>query len=563
MMKEVRISVFVMILAGTSVEAGPILGATGGKVSFIAALPQHNINVLREAVLNMSNHTHSDYGKFWTIDQIQNLVSPCPGITQTVQDFFMNHSIKCDDYGDALKCVGDRQVVFDLFNVNSLGSEYAIPKPLEGLVEFVEGLSKRRHNGIVPKINVSGMSIDVDPGYVGVEPVRKLYNISAVNVSEDVVAVEYQGESGFSNDDLIQSQKQNGLVANPITSNHNIGSDGEPDTETELDIQMLAYANNVTIWYWGSDAWLWTWAVNFFNTPVVPYVASHSWGWAIDQQCTIIPCNTTDQAYVNRVNIEYLKIAARGVTMLTASGDSGAPGRSDESCQGINRTVVSIFPGSSPYVLSVGATFVAQSASASGAQNWTTPLCQQNGCTYGNSEAVVNFANVSWTAGGGFGVDVTEVRPVWQAEAVRGYFAQHPPLPSNFNPLGRAYPDISTVGHNCPTWQNNYLSQVDGTSCSSPMMGSIIALINSHQRSMGKPRLGLAAPILYAMYYSDPTIFNDITVGNNWCTESMCCPTRSNGGSDYGYVATKGFDPVTGLGTPNVGKMLSWLDIHT
>lgn len=557
-------AMIVMLLAGAVAGTG-----TGvNKVSFIAALPQHNISVLREAVLNMSNHTHSDYGKFWTIDQIQDLISPCPGITQTVQDFFMNHSIICNDYGDALKCVGDRQVVFDLFNADSKSkskskstsnSKYAIPKPLQGLVEFVEGLSKRHHNDIVPKINVS--SKDADPGYVGVESVRKLYNIPAVNVSESAVAVEYQGESGFSNDDLVQSQTQNGLVANPITPNHNIGSDGNPDTETELDVQMLAYANNVTIWYWGSDAWLWTWAVNFFNTPVVPYVASHSWGWAIDQQCTIIPCNTTDQAYVNRVNIEYLKIAARGVTMLTASGDSGAPGRSDESCQGINRTVVSIFPGSSPYVLSVGATFVVQPASAT--QNWTTPLCQQNGCTYGKSEAVVNFENVSWTAGGGFGVDATEVQPVWQAEAVRGYFAQHPPLPSNFNPLGRAYPDISTVGHNCPTWQDNYLSPVDGTSCSSPIMGSIIALINSHQRSMGKPRLGLAAPIIYAMYYDDPTIFNDITVGNNWCTESLCCPTRNDSGSDYGYVATKGFDPVTGVGTPNVGKMLAWLDMHT
>ena len=58
-------------------------------------------------------------------------------------------------------------------------------------------------------------------------------------------------------------------------------------------------------------------------------------------------------------------------------------------------------------------------------------------------------------------------------------------------------------------------------------------------------------------------VFNDITNGYNWCTEDMCCPLNKNKVSDYGFVASKGWDPVSGLGTPNVAKMLAWLDKNT
>ena len=43
-------------------------------------------------------------------------------------------------------------------------------------------------------------------------------------------------------------------------------------------------------------------------------------------------------------------------------------------------------------------------------------------------------------------------------------------------------------------------------------------------------------------------------------SEYFCCPTRQDGGSDFGYLASNGWDPVTGLGTPNIGLMKEWLD---
>jgi len=101
------------------------------------------------------------------------------------------------------------------------------------------------------------------------------------------------------------------------------------------------------------------------------------------------------------------------------------------------------------------------------------------------------------------------------------------------------------------------LNAVDGTSCASPVFAALVALLNDHQVSLGKPKLGFVNPVLYKMWADDTTIFKDITQGNNWCTEMQCCDPS------LGFEATTGWDPVSGLGTPNFGRMVAWLDAHT
>jgi len=68
---------------------------------------------------------------------------------------------------------------------------------------------------------------------------------------------------------------------------------------------------------------------------------------------------------------------------------------------------------------------------------------------------------------------------------------------------------------------------------------------------MGKKTIGFLAPALYALYAQNPAAFNDITTGNNKCTESCC--------SQYGYEAAKGWDPVCGLGSPQYPAMAKYL----
>jgi len=110
------------------------------------------------------------------------------------------------------------------------------------------------------------------------------------------------------------------------------------------------------------------------------------------------------------------------------------------------------------------------------------------------------------------------------------------------------------LGHYCPIVPGGQVMGVDGTSCSAPVFAALVALLNDHQVSQGRPKLGFINPVLYKMWADNKKIFHDITQGNNWCTESQCC------NSTFGYEAAVGWDPVTGLGTPNFGLMLEWLD---
>lgn len=52
-------------------------------------------------------------------------------------------------------------------------------------------------------------------------------------------SIEYLGNNGYSQSDVLASQSNNAQDPNPIASNHSIGNDSNfPDTETELDMQM-------------------------------------------------------------------------------------------------------------------------------------------------------------------------------------------------------------------------------------------------------------------------------------------------------------------------------------
>jgi len=129
------------------------------------------------------------------------------------------------------------------------------------------------------------------------------------------------------------------------------------------------------------------------------------------------------------------------------------------------------------------------------------------------------------------------------------------PLPPNsyFNTSGRGMPDVAAVGHNVLIVQSGQAEPVGGTSASSPIFASIVALLNiASMEKSGKP-LGFLNPFLYKMQADDPTTFHDITVGDNKCTEDGCASTCE------GFVCTKGWDPVTGLGTPNFENMLAYV----
>jgi len=283
-------------------------------------------------------------------------------------------------------------------------------------------------------------------------------------------------------------------------------------------------------------------------------IVSMSWGWPEPDQCQIVDCsNDTSFAYVTRTNTEFMKLGQKGVTLLAASGDQGAPGDENPFCQ--SDTLSTIFPGASPWVTSVGATMLASSSKPSTLKTTAQPpICQQVQCPTVTTETVCTYPGSLITTGGGFSDYST--RPTWQTAAVQAYFKSGVKLPPTkyYNNTNRGFPDVAANGHAyLIAYAGNFL-QVDGTSCSSPVFAANIALLNGYLLDNNKPVIGFANPLLYKMWAADKTSFTDITSGDNSCTES-CCTT-------YGFQATTGWDPVTGLGTPNFARMLNYLKTH-
>ncbi|KAL9119180.1 MAG: hypothetical protein Q9187_004267 [Circinaria calcarea] len=238
-------------------------------------------------------------------------------------------------------------------------------------------------------------------------------------------------------------------------------------------------------------------------------------------------------AYEQRQCYEYMKLGLAGVSVLYSSGDYGVAGNGGQCCSkakcaggtynsGATGTFNPSFPGTCPYVTSVGATQIVPGASV------TAP---EEAC-----ETVIY-------SGGGFS-NVFPL-PSYQSSAVKAYFTNHQPAYTatqyNNSQTVRGYPDISANGANYVVAVDGTISLIYGTSASSPTLGSIITLINEQRVNGGKSAVGFLNPTLYA----NPSMLNDITSGGN-----QGCGTP-------GFTAVTGWDPVTGLGTPNYQKMLS------
>tara|TARA_B110000908_G_scaffold102199_1_gene120440 strand:- start:8328 stop:9947 length:1620 start_codon:yes stop_codon:yes gene_type:complete len=533
-------------------------------VDFTIVLPINSkqTNYLQEKLLDISNPKSNNWRNYMSIEEIRNLSTPSELIRKPILNWLSYYDIDCLDFGDSIRCNSSTYTAANMWNIKlspktgKLSGNINIPKELQNNILFVEGLFQKKY--VRNKTNVKVKSYNTiipDRGTIGLEVMKRLYNFTTSSVSASVAAIEYQGSSGFSQDDLNRNDHLNMLSNNTIK--HIVGNDTFVDTETQLDLQMEALiASNASVWFWDDSDWLLSFATTFFNTKDVPDVISMSWGWAEDSQCNITSCgNLTSKMYVDRVNIEYVKIGLRGISILVASGDAGAPGRTSENCDK-QRPVNPVMPGSSPWVTSVSATFV---NSSNKVIQWNSTICHENTCPSGTDEFPTNFKWTQWTTGGGFSIynDV----PEWQSNHSNKYLNSNIPLPSNFNRNGRGYPDISMIGHNCPVINGGNLEMVDGTSCSSPIAASVIAILNSIEKSKGKKSLGFLNPLLYKMHSDDSSIFNDVTFGNNYCTEYNCCPLRKDGGSDFGFLSSRGWDPVTGLGTMNVGKMIEYLTL--
>ena len=535
-------------------------------ITYTIALKQNNIDLLTSLAYNVSDPFHKDYGKYLTKEEINNYVKPDEKDTHNVLLWLMNSNVnKFNFYGDSIQVTDKVKNVEKMLSVRiykfvndktnkhvlKAKEDYKIPSELDSCISFIDGISNPLFSVYDPYIS----SNDPDTGYVGREVIGRLYSIDqSWNISNNVsaAAIEFQG-GGFSNDDLRQTQINNNIKPRKVYKV--IGGNAGGGTESKLDMQMIATtAPNVQLWYINYNLWLFQMANDMFNRKEVPDILSISYGWAERDQCSITNCeNKPSSVYVNRVNNEFMKLALRGITLVVASGDAGSPGRTNEECDSSGNLINPVLPGSSPWILSVGATFVKESNKS---YNFKTPLCQENKCASGLDSQSINFNQTGWTTGAGFGIYLTERRPKWQKSFVEKYLNSKVSLPNkkNWNVNGRGYPDVSLVGHNCPVLDMGSYEAVDGTSCSAPVMAGILALLNDYQVSKGRPKLGFVNPLLYNMALTKGLFIKPQTT-NTHCTEYYCCD------SEFGFEGSDTlWDPVSGLGGPNVTAIMLYLD---
>jgi tripeptidyl-peptidase-1 len=247
----------------------------------------------------------------------------------------------------------------------------------------------------------------------------------------------------------------------------------------------------------------------------LPHTISTSYGE--DEQS--IPANYS-QVVCNMIG----QLGARGVSVLFSSGDTGV-GSACQTNDGKNTTrFLPTFPASCPYVTSVGGTYQVE------------------------PEYAVDFSS------GGFS-DRWE-RPWWQEEAVGGYLEQlGDRWQGLYNPKGRGIPDIAAQGRNFRVVDKGRDIKVSGTSASAPTMAGMIALLNAARKEAGQAPLGFLNPWLYQTGVKGLT--DIVNGGSTGCTGKDIYSGLTTPFVPFAsWNATKGWDPVTGLGTPLFDKLL-------
>lgn len=149
-------------------------------------------------------------------------------------------------------------------------------------------------------------------------------------------------------------------------------------------------------------------------------------------------------------------------------------------------------------------------------------------------------------------------RPKYQEAAVESYLTKlGDQWKGLFNPEGRAFPDVSGQSVNYVVYDKGVLKAFKGTSASSPMFAGIIGLVNDARMRNNMPSMGFLNPFLYLLGRDG---LNDIVHGGSTgCDGHQRFHGPPNGSPIVPYAswnATTGWDPVTGLGTPNFGKLL-------
>lgn len=520
-------------LAGPWVESpSQVVGVEKMEVSI--ALPSTNIAELEKIVKEVSTPGSPQYGQHLTAAEVRALTKPDGEHIEAVMAWLRSHGVssKLSASGTNVVFKARASKVEEIFETHvrrvrnsESGDEkvratsYSTPAYLDDKIQAVFGL----HGMPLPprKLKVGAGPANVNPATI----LRK-YNVAGVNVTRGLTnrqaVAEFQGQNGeqsdlnkFFKEQVEASAYQPGdeLIYKVVGTNGR-----RSGTEAALDIQyIMGVAPGIKTEFWGYPGNDFCKDMNEFTTQILgtddaPYVFSVSYGW--QGELSQLGCNGRD---ITTTNDNFKKLAARGISVLISSGDSGS--------QYQNQKLYPSWPASSPYVTAVGGTrFVDQDI----------------------SEA--EMATDQFGSGGGFSFDFDRSDAQWQEADVTAYThnVSNKPPASSYPAGGRGTPDMSGIAEGYAVYSGGFLSRVGGTSASAPMFAALVSLLNEARINNGKAPMGLLNPFLY----QNAQAFTDVTLGTG-------AVTRSGYKMAFGWDCTEGWDAATGLGTPLFDRLLA------
>jgi subtilase family serine protease len=277
---------------------------------------------------------------------------------------------------------------------------------------------------------------------------------------------------------------------------------------------------------------------DIYNT--TKYVIDHNVGDVISQSFGEAEACMDPQLLAKQHKL-FEQAQHKQITVFASSGDSGA---SQFSCDGSSAILAASTPASDPLVTGVGGTTLNADATTGaylGETAWTENL-------FGCNPPSVDVADIN-CSGGGFSTIYS--RPAFQSK-------------TQSRKLGRGVPDVAyDAGINGGVLTHCGICNVliglnpadpafflfGGTSAGSPQWAGMVAVGDQ----LAHRRFGDINPTLYAISRSKALYgasLHDVKIGNNDVAEI-----------GTGYDTAKGWDPVTGLGTPNASRLLPLLAI--
>lgn len=507
--------------------------------TLLFAIKQSNTDLVSGILSDVSNPDSPSYGKYLSFEQVGELVRNDVSL-KIVKKFLIANGIPDNEIDEtangefltvrtpvqnAERLLSSKFFVFEKDSVRVLRTDsVTVPEDLRDHIDFIGATTQLP--GIRRRSIVRGREVN---GYVTPQLLNDHYNVKS-NVVKDKRATQSLFESlgqDFSPADLAMFQQRLSVPASKISKvigpndpsvcDNNMNSCGEAN----LDVQyILSMSPDSPTTYWSveqSNDLFVDWVAAVANDPSPPLVHSISYGGM-----------EYDNSMMDRFSLEVQKLGLRGVTVVVSSGDdgvSGAVARESSSECGFNPS----FPASCPFVVAVGATQGPESGEA------------EIACSSATGGIV--------TSGGGF--SNVYPQPSYQSESVSEFFKNSAwtnlPPSDEYNAKGRAYPDVSMLGFNYIIVDGQQLVAVSGTSASSPVFAGLLSLVNGELLASGRPSLGFVNPLLYKLR-SQAGVYNDITEGSNNCAAG---PEDNHTCCSYGFTATSGWDPVTGLGSIN------------